>query len=146
MAGIETGPEKKNPVIPIYRKRLSVLTMPSDSSDKAGLIRRLDALEKFEMQIKDLKPEQLNRDTLRKIVDDIAKDSGEISKADKRSSLEMGVYIKGGRYAVSQQHIFDAAKRLRADKIANKISIEDYVKQSKILKLWNEALKPKLED
>ncbi len=136
VAGIETGPEKKNPVIPIYRKRLSVLTMPSDSSDKAGLIRRLDALEKFEMQIKDLKPEQLNRDTLRKIVDDIAKDSGEISKADKRSSLEMGVYIKGGRYAVSQQHIFDAAKRLRADKIANKISIEDYVKQSKILKLW----------
>jgi hypothetical protein len=138
--------QKKNTFIPIFKKRLSVALMPSDSSDKKGQLRRLDGLEKFEARIQEMKPEELTRENLRKIVDDITVDIKAVDKEDTRKNLDMGGYIKKGRYVVEQADLYDAAVRLKKDWEAKKIPADEYTKQVRILKAWQDALKKAQKD
>lgn len=135
---------KSDPAEKNYRKRLSVMLTPSDSTDKKAQIARLEALLKFDEQVSQLKPEQRNRDVYRKIVDDLAKDAKDLG-FDARKDLPMGTYLKGGRYVINQAALYDAATRLKADHDSGKLVGDAFKTELEVLRQWQEALKPKLE-
>lgn len=132
--GADGGPGKKADWKKIIRQYV-VDKIPKDENGTTDYIdKRMEALSELDDFLTE--HPDASRDVVRAKAAEIIKIHAGVANEDKRKTLDMGTYLKAGRYAVDRQALTDAATQLQADRKSGKLDENAYNDQILVLTQW----------